>query len=396
MRSIFLAQWGKDRRNPLLIILFIILSILATLIFASGIESPVMVGMFSEEENGAELEAKWEKLLNEADPDIRFRIMDPEQARTQVRSGQSDVAIKIMDNDYRLIVASSLPTIQQVDQVVRKVFTQQLQIEAMMAGSAGADGVSDGTVGADGLVDVEGSVASFASEVETFRQSVHDYMDEAPFQMETVAVDGNAMVEYNIGTQLMFAFTLFIVMFTIGFKVNGVTNDKASGIWDRLIISPVSKTSVYLGYISYSFCYAFLQVFVTFLLFKYVLHFDLGDQFGLIILVVAIFVLSMISLAMIVTGIIRRPEQFYAIYPSVIPLIPLISGAYMPPGMMDNRILTIVADIFPLSHAMDAMLSIVNDGAGLAEIAVPLSIMLLIGVVYMGVGINLVERRGRA
>lgn len=368
MRSIFMAQLAKDRRNPLLIILFIVLSVVATLVFAGGIERPITVAVFSEEANAAEIEAKWTPLLNEIEANYTFKITDREQARNQVRSGQSEVAIKLLENDYRLIVASSLPTIQQVDQVVRKVFTQQLQMEAMLQGDVGGE----------------------------FRQRINDYMSDAPFQLEKQELDGNAMFDFNIGTKLMFAFTLFIAMFTIGFKVNGVTNDKASGIWDRLIISPVSKTNVYLGYITYSFCIALFQVLVALLIFKYVMNFNLGDQFGLIVLVVAIFVFSMISFAMIFTGIARRPEQFYAIYPSIIPIIPLISGAYMPPGMMDNRILAIIADIFPLSHAIDALLSVVNDGAGLAEIAMPLSIMLLIGVVYMGIGINLVERRARA
>lgn len=368
MRSVFMAQLAKERRNPLLIIAFIILSIVATIIFAGGIEKPVSVAIFSEETNAAEIEEKWGKLLNQADANFDFKIMDPEQARERVSAGQSDVAIKLMAQDYRLIVASSLPTIQQVDQVVRKVFTEEIQLAALQD----------------------------AEETTEFRQLVSDYMANPPFQLEKQAADGNKMLDYDIGTQLMFAFTLFVAMFTIGIKVNGVTTDKASGIWDRLIISPVSKTNVYLGYISYSFCIAFFQVVVTLLLFKYALNFDIGDQFWLIVLIAALFVFSVISLAMIITGFISKPEQFYAIYPSFIPIIPLISGAYMPPGMIDNRILSIVADLFPMSHAMDAMMNVVNHGAGITDLAFPLSIMLLIAVVYMGIGINLVERKGRA
>lgn len=368
MRSVFMAQLAKDRRNPLLIILFITLSIVATVLFAGGIQSPVTIAIFSEEANAEELEAKWDMLLNQEGANIQFKITDATLARDHVKSGQSDVAVKLLAQDYRLITASNLPTIQQVDQVVRKVFTQELQIAALFD----------------------------SHEAGEIKELVNNYMIDPPFQLKKQAIDSNEMMDFNLGTQLMFAFTLLLAMFTIGFKVNGVTNDKASGIWDRLIVSPIRKTNIYLGHISYSFCITFFQVLVVLLLFKYVLKYDLGHQFGLILLIVAIFAFSVISLAMIITGFISKPEQFYAIYPSIIPIIPLISGAYMPPGMMDHWLLTTIADLFPISHAMDALMNVINHGAGLTDITFSLSIMLLIGVVYMGIGINLVERRGRS
>lgn len=363
-----MAQLAKDRRKPLLIISFIVLSIAATILFTGGIQSPMVVAIFSEGDHAAELEAKWERLLNQEADGVQFKITDAKLARDQVSSGQSDVAVKLMEQDYRLITASNSPTIEQIDQVVRKVFTQQLQLEALLD----------------------------PQQTEEVRESISHYMKDPPFQFKKEAPDGSDVVDYNMKTQLMFAFTLLIAMFTIGFKVNGVTNDKVSGIWDRLIISPVRKTHIYLGYIAYSFCITLFQVLVVLFIFKYVMKYDLGDQFALIVVIVAIFAFSIISLAMIITGIINKPEQFYAIFPSVIPIIPLISGSYMPAGMIDNKVLTFIADLFPMSHAMDAIMNVIDHGAGLTDIAFQLSIMVLIGVVYMGIGINLVERRGRA
>lgn len=368
MRTIFMTQLAQDRRNPLMFIIFITLSILATVIFTGGLLSPVTIAIFSEEVDAKALEAKWEQLLNEAGSGYEFKITDAAQARRHVQTGQSDVAIKLLADDYRLITASNSPTIQQVEQVVRKVFAEQQQMEALFD----------------------------AQEAAQLKEVVQQYMSDPPFQMTRETVDRTEVTDFNMRIQLMFAFTLFMAMFMIGFKVNGVSNDKVAGIWDRLLISPLSKTSIYLGYISYSFSIAFLQVVIALILFKYVLKFDLGDQFGLIVFICAIFIFSVISLAMICTGFVSRPEQFNAIYPSIIPLIPLISGVYMPPGMMDHWLLTMIADLFPMSHAIDALLQVVNHGASVADIAFPLSVMLLIGVVYMGIGINLVERKARA
>lgn len=365
MRTVFMAQWAKDRRNPLLILLFIVLSVAASLLFTSGSQGPTSIAIFSEEGNAEEIVAKWEEVLNQQGAYYHFKVVDAERAREHVRSGQSDVAVRLMLEDYRIVAANDSPTIQRVEQYVHKVFTQELHIQA----HAGSD------------------------KSQELREELNAYKLNPPFQLAKQELDGSEVANYNMGTQLLFAFTLLIVMFTIGFKVNGVTNDKVSGIWNRLILSPITKTSMYLGYITYSFCISFFQIVVVLVLFKYVLKYDLGNQFGLVIGITAVFIFSMISLAMLITGFITKPEQFYAIYPSFIPLIPLISGSYMMPGTMDHPVLTFIADLFPMSHAMEAIMDVVNYDAGLMDIVLPVSLMLLIGVVYMGIGINLVERR---
>lgn len=368
MGSVFMAQLNKDRRNPLVILLFVALSILATLIFARGGENVTTVGIFSEEAHAEEIETKWEKLLNREGAYYRFKVINALEARDYVRKGKSDVAVKLMEQDYRLIAVSDSPTIQRVDQYVRQVFSQEMQIQAI----------------------------SEPENADELRESIRTYVTDAPFRLTKQGMDGNAVPNHNMSTQLMFAFTFLIVMFTIGFKVNSVTNDKVARIWDRMILSPMSKTSMYLGYISYSFFISFFQVVVVLFMFQYVFMYDLGNQFGLIVAISAVFIFSMISLAMLITGFISKPEQFYAIYPSFVPLTPLISGAYMMPGTINNPVLSFIADLFPISHAMDAMMKVVNLDAGISDIALQLSLMLLIGVVYMGIGINFVERKGRA
>lgn len=365
MGPVFMAQSAKDRRNPLIILLFVILSVLATLMFVRSGQDMTTIAVFSEGEHAAVTEQKWVQLLNREGGYYHFKVVDGAHAREQVQKGLSEVAVKLLELDYRLIAASDSPTIQQVDQYVRKIFVQEMEIQA-----------ASGTTGEAEL-----------------RGALSRYFQAPPFQLMKQGIDGNKVGNYNMGTQLTFAFTLLISIFTVGFKVNSVTNDKVSRIWDRMILSPISKTSMYLGYIAYSFCITFFQVSVALLLLRYVFKFDLGHHFGLILLIIGFFIFGMISLAMLVTGFVSKPEQFYAIYPSFVPLIPLISGAYMPPGVMNNPVLSFIADLFPMAHAMEALMKVANYDLGIREIALQLSLMLLIGVVYMGIGINLIERK---
>lgn len=366
MNSVVWAQFTKDKRNPIFIILFIAGSILATLVFAGGVYSPTKVAIFSEEDNASEIEKKWVDLLN-VDDSFQFVVVEPNEAREDVRDGKLDVAVKVLETDYRLVATSELPTVSYVQQHVDKVFQQEAQLSAIFQ----------------------------SKENENVREELERYMEEAPFQIETQGLESDKVPNYNMSTQLLFAFTFLISMFILGLKVNNVTHDKVSGIWNRMILSPISKTKMYCGYVLYSFLITLFQVVVVLFVFKYLMNYELGDQLWLIILIAAFFIFSMISIAMLITGFVKTPEQFYAIYPSVIPLIPIVSGAYMMPGTITNSALLFIADLFPMAHAMDAIMSVIFYDAGFQDVMMSLLFMLLIGVVTMGLGINLIERRTR-
>lgn len=365
MFPVIKAQWMKDKRKPMTVILLLVASIAFTLIF--GDTNPIpqnTIAIFSSESNNSEVEEKWEALLNHDDT-FTFVITDEEVARGDVAEGRSDVAIHLMQNDYQVITASEIPNLQLIEQYVHKVFTKEAQLKAAVG----------------------------TQEVEEIRNRVEGYLDHPPLQLRTESLDGGEVPNHNMGIQLLFGFTLFMAMFTIGFKVNGVMTDKVSGVWNRMILSPVSKTGMYTGHLLYSFCIGFVQILIVFVIFKYVLNYDLGNNFGMLLAIAAIFVLSMVSVAMLITGFVKTPEQFHMIYPSVIPIIPVISGVYMLPGTISNPILLFIADLFPLSHAMEAMMNVVFYDAGWGEVALPIVLMLLIGVICMGIGVNLVERR---
>jgi ABC-type multidrug transport system permease subunit len=168
--------------------------------------------------------------------------------------------------------------------------------------------------------------------------------------------------------------------------------EKTSGIWNRMILSPLHKTEMYTGHLLYCFLIGFVQILLVFLIF-YGFGFNLGERFGMLLVVVAIFTLTMVSFAMLISGITRTPESFNTVFTSIVPLLPLLSGVYIPPAMNNNPILLAVAEFIPLTHAMTALMGITVFNMGWSELSIPIAKLLLIGVICMGIGINLVERQ---
>lgn len=364
MKPVFLAQWMKEKRSPFMVLMFCGLSIIATLLFGSTTEQKSAVGVYSSSNVDESIESQWMEQLNDSDI-FEFFLMDEEEARTDVESGRREAVVHLMEDDYRIFTSIDNPNIQLVDQHIRNVFEKELKIRDALA---------------------------LADDDDAFRTNVDNRLDDAPIAVASQGIGGEERIEYNMNTQLMFAFSLFLAMFTIGFKVNAVTVEKASGMWNRLILSPVSKTEMYMGHLMYSFVIGFVQIVLIFLIFRFGFGFDLGERFGMLIMIAALFTLSMVAFSMLIAGILRTPEQFYMIFPSVIPMMPLLSGAYMPPGMITNQILLTIAEFLPLTHAMEALRNVAMYDLGWTDLYMPIAKLILITVVCMGVGVNLVER----
>lgn len=363
MFPVIKAQMKKDIRKPLMIILFIAVSIVATLIFGgSTLQNDTTVAIFSSGDHAEEIEVKWEKLLNDIESTVNFVVTEEEQARADVAEGRRDVAIHVMEDDYRLIATSFMPQVYLVEQLVHEVFTTEAQLVA----------------------------AAGERNLDELRNDVKKYMENPPLQVQTQSLQGAELQNHDMGIQLLFGFTLFAAMFLIGFKVNGITADKVSGVWNRMILSSVSKTKMYIGYLLYSFIVGYFQVLIVLLIFHYVIGYELGN-IGMLLSIAAVYTLSMVSLAMLFTGITKTPEQFNMIFSSIIPMIPIISGVYMPPGTISSPILLFIADLFPLSHGVRAMMDVAFYDASWNDITLPIIFMLIIGVMCMGIGVNIIE-----
>lgn len=365
MNPIFLAQWMKEKRSPIMVLAFCGLSILATLLFGFGMDNRIKIGVFPGPGVEASVAKQWIEHLNEGDA-IEFFLQDEEGARSDVLGSRADAAVQVMQNEYRLIASTQNPNVRLVEHHLRAVFQEELQLRA---------------------------AAAYAADERGLREEVQRYLEQPPLTVEMHTLEGNELVRYNMGLQLLFTFTLFLAAFTVGFKVNAITVEKAAGIWSRMILSPVSKSEMYLGHLLYSMLIGFIQTLVVFLLFRFGIGFDMGSHFGMLLLVAALYILAITAFCMLLAGIVRTPEQFNMVFPSLVPVMPILSGGYMPPGTITNPILLGISEILPLKHALDALTGIAIYDKSWLDILPSIAKLCIIAVICMGIGINLMERR---
>ncbi|MCR8842333.1 ABC transporter permease [Paenibacillus sp. SC116] len=365
MLPVFLAQWMKEKRSPYMVLIFIVLSIVATFLFGSHTETKLRIDAFSGEGIAAAEAEQWLDRLNEAGPFL-FTMRSEENVIADVRQGRLEMAVKLLENDFRIISVRESGNANLVQQHMQSIYTEELKIKA---------------------------AAQHSNDTKQIRDVMKVYLEQPPMSLQSSTPTGNALESYNMGLQLLFGFTLFLVIFTIGFKVNAVTAEKVSGIWNRVILSPVTKTQMYFGHLTYSTLIGIVQITIVFCLFKYVLGYDLGVNAAFLTIISVLYIISTVAMSMLFTGMFKTPEQFRGFFSSVVPMMPVLSGVYMPPGTITSEVMLWISEFFPIKHAMDALIGVSMYQQGWGDIYLSLAKLLLMTVIFFGIGINMVERR---
>jgi len=360
MRTILSNLW---RREDYLFLVFIGLGVLLTLVFAANLNNSATVPVYADEAVSEPEREWWMETLNQGE-EFQFRYGSEAKARADIREGRVEVAVRLEGGgEYKLEAAAAHASLLIVDRYVQERVREQRQLEA-----AGA------------LTEDKGALI----------RAVRTEMETPLLALESLNLSGEPRIRDTMQVQLLFAFTLFFAIFTIAFKVNLMLEDRNSGVWNRLILSRISKMRLYLGYLVYSVALGILQIVLMLLLMQFVFGIDIGYRYDYLLPVVALYVLTIASFAMLLVGLMRSAETNYAVISMVASTISMLSGAYFP---VSGRFMEAISEVMPMTHALIAVKGIVLHDAGWADLAAPAAKLALMTVLFMGIGINLIERR---
>lgn len=365
MKALFIAQWLQEKRNPGSMLFFIVLSVALTVLFGGTSGGKMKIDVIADNSADRQAQAEWLRLLNAGDS-FAFVFADEDKALRDIREGRKELAVRLLADDYRIVAAVAHANMQAVDRHLRTVMGEELRLRAAIE----ANGDESRT-----------------------RADIEKYMARAPLRLDVVSPFGPKAAGNEMMYQLLFGFMMFFSMYAIGYKVNAVLKEKENGMWNRVILSPVSKTRMYLGHLGYCFVVGFVQIASVLLIFRFAVGVDFGPHELLLLPVAALYAVVSISVALLLAGLARTSEQYNILLQIVVPIMPIVAGVYFPPGVVTNRLLLGASELLPIKHGLDAMKQIAMFGPELSDLALPVAKLALIGVMCIGVGINAIERR---
>ena len=365
MKSVFLLQWQRFRRAPVMVLSFLVMTIIFVALLAGNNPAERSAILTYADSSLSKSEAEdWVASLNEAD-EFKFQLTGEREAREAVSAGDAVLAVRLMDENYRIVLAADDMSRFVLEAFLDRKYREEMRFRQIEEQTAGGD----------------------------IRAEVAGAMEEPALQVVASTLEGKEEFQYDNQLQLLFGMTLFFSVYTIMFSLMKIVEEKKYGTWDRLILSPVGKWEIYLGHLAYSFAIGYFQIVMIFVLFKYMFNFDIGDRFGAILLIIACYTFAIVALSMLVMSLVSRPQQLQAVVPIIATGMAMIGGAFWPIELVSNDILLAISKILPITYGLDALKGVAIYDRSWQELSEPISILLLFGVVCMGIGINLMERR---
>lgn len=139
-------------------------------------------------------------------------------------------------------------------------------------------------------------------------------------------------------------------------------SEKIRKTGNRIMASPIKNYEIFIGKLSASVFFIFIQMTILVYFSKFVVGAYWGENIGTVLLLILSETIMSVSFGLGMAFIIKNPNTMQGLLNSIIPFIAFLGGAYVPIEQYDNKVLNFLMNISPLKWINDAIFKVVNLG----------------------------------
>lgn len=212
-----------------------------------------------------------------------------------------------------------------------------------------------------------------------------------PIEIEKEMIDVQNSSSYDYLKHMMIGFAVFFSTYTVVFSIGNILNDRQYNTWQRMLISPVSKTSILGGSMISAYIIGSIQLAILIIGGKYIFGIDWGPSILGIITVAGAFIFTMTSLGLLLSGVVKTHSQLTAITPVILTSTGMLGGCMWPLEIINSKPLLTIANFVPQKWAVEGMEKIAMYGYGFEAAITPSLILIGMGLIFFVVGVRLVK-----
>lgn len=370
MISLCKALFRMFFRKPWIFIIMTLVSIGFSYVFSSVFQTD---GMFQAEVPIYVEETVDDNIVDtiEQSTSYAFTLGDQEHMEDRIRSGKAEFGVILRESDFTMIVGVDSQHVSIARQFIRATYEDHVQSSY--------------------IIDEGARQAGKRSE-EVEERYTH-VMEQPLFTINFVQETGLPTEADPLMYHAFFGMTLFFVIYTIAFNVVQIIIDKGERIWDRMILSPLKRWEMYAAHIVYSFILGYAQVVLIFIIFRFVVGIPFYGQFVQTILLLIPYVFTIVALAMFITGISKNVQHFNTIISIIAVVLAMIGGAFWPLEIVSSSLMLTLSKFVPITYGMEILEGTVMYGERFSDVLYPVSVLVFMGVIFIGIGIHLIERK---
>jgi ABC-2 type transport system permease protein len=321
---------------------------------------------------------------------FKFIDTDVNSASKLVEEGDALVALVINKGFQNNIQKGNNITIGQIKvKDDTYILTLQETVRSLIMKMAGSKKIAEVTadfISSQKTVDKE-KVESLA-----YKNVIDSWKYKNPLKITSTVANTSENLGYDAMKHSMIGFTIFFSMYTMVFSIGTILSDKQYKTWDRMIISPVSMCSILGGTMFVSFLVGIIQMVVLILGGKYLIGIDWGNSIAGIMMVTTVFVFTVTSMGLMLSGIVKTQAQLGAMTPVILTSTSMLGGCMWPLEIVNNKVLLFLAELTPQKWAIQGMEAIAAKGMGFEAAIIPSIVLFAMGIIFFGIGVKMVKQ----
>ncbi len=176
--------------------------------------------------------------------------------------------------------------------------------------------------------------------------------------------------------------SFFVFFFVFLLAVVSFLRERSRGTIERLLVSPLTRLEVVLGYALGFLIFALVQSAIIILFAIYVLQIKYVGSVWLVYLVNCFIIIASVSLGIFLSAFARNELQAIQFIPIVVVPQALLCGFFWPVEQM-VPLLRGIAQILPMTYAVQALKEIMIKGNGFQTILLPLLVLSLFALFFI-------------
>nr|WP_300094238.1 ABC transporter permease [Sedimentibacter sp.] len=318
---------------------------------------------------------------------FNFVVTDMDEASKKVQEGNVSVAMVVYDGFEKNLISGSevsLGFIKIKDDTM--ILTLQQTVTSIASKMAGAVKIADIT--ADYISSQDNMTDTEAVRAKSYASVMDSWKYKNPMKVTSTIAHTKNQSGYDGMKHTMIGFTLFFSMYTMVFSIGTILSDKQYKTWERMLISPVSKSSILGGSMAVAYLAGVVQMGVLILCGNYLLGVDWGNSMSGVLMVAAAFIFAVTSLGLMMSGFVKTQAQLGAIVPVVLTSTSMLGGCMWPLDIVNNKALLLLAELTPQKWAMQGIEGIASKGMGFEAAVLPTIVLMGMGTVFFVAGVK--------
>lgn len=185
----------------------------------------------------------------------------------------------------------------------------------------------------------------------------------------------------------IFSFFFVFLLTSVAFL-----RERSQGTIERVMVSPLTRTELVMGYICGFTLFALVQSLLILLFVVFVLRVHYSGNLALVFLVSALLTVGSVNLGIFLSTFAQNEFQIVQFIPLVFGVQVFLSGIFWPIAQLPN-VLRPISYILPLTYANDALRGVMLKSDGIGEISWQLTALVLFALLMVALSSLTIRRQ---